>query len=154
MTPKESLHYIIENVYLPRIAERLKKEGLISSYDKKQFSIPSFDKEIKFIKITPDLVLHRPNGDKILVEVANPEDPKRFVGELVYPAILKKDEQIRASLVFVIGDIKKHGRSLTQRHIMSEMLGRYSSRFVSYPDNEDAVYRWLKGFIVKVCETN
>lgn len=154
MTPKENLHYIIENDILPRIAERLKKEGLISSYDKKQFNIPSHDKEVKPITITPDLVLHHPNGDKILVEVANPEDPKRFVGELVYPAILKKYEQIRASLVFVIGDIKRHGKRLTYRHIMSEMLGKYSSCFVSYPHNEDAVYRWLKSFIVKVCDTN
>jgi hypothetical protein len=154
MTPKKSLHYIIEHDVLPRIAERLKKEGFISSYDKEHFNIPSFDEEAKPVNIIPDLVLHHPNGDKILVEVANPENPKRFVGELVYPAILKKDEQIRASLVFVIGDIKKHGRSLTRRYIMSEMLGKYSSCFVSYPNNEDAVYGWLKHFILKVCETN
>src|SRR5690606_18039782 len=121
-----------------------------SSYDKKGFDIPSFDKEVKSVNITPDLVLHLPNGDKILVEVANPKDPKRFVGELVYPAILKKHGQIRASLVFVIGDIKKHGRSLNLRLLVSEILGSYSSRFVSYPHNEEAVYGSLKDFLLKV----
>jgi len=152
MTRKECLHYKIEHVILPRIAERLKKEGLISSYDKKQFNIPSFDKEVKCVTITPDAVFYCPNGDKILIEVANPEDPKRFVGEIVYPAILKKYGQIRASLVFVIGDIKKHSRSLTLRHIMSEMLGRYSSRFISYPSTKNSVYISLKDLITKTCK--
>jgi len=153
MTQNEkSLHYIIETEILPNVAERLKKEGLISSYDNERFIIPSFDKEVKSIEIRPDLVLHCPNDDKILVEVANPEDPKRFVGEIVYPAILKKDGQIRASLVFVIGDIKKHGRSLSQRHILSQMLGKYSSRFISYPSTKNSVYISLKDLITKTCK--
>ncbi len=156
MSPNEdlhgfrNLHEFIEKYVFPRIAKRLKKEGFISSYDKKDFEIPSFYKEAA-IEITPDLVLHHLNGDKILVEVANLEDPKRFIGEVVYPASLKKDRQIRASLVFVIGNIKRHSRSLTQRHIMSEMLGGYSSLFVSYPNNEDAAYNWVRNFIVRVC---
>jgi len=155
MPSNENLHYIIENDVLPRIARRLKKEGLILSYDKEQFNVASFDEEVKSMTITPDLVLHCSNGDKILVEVANPEDPKRLLGEIVYPAILRQDEQIQGSIVFVIGDRKKHSRSLTQRHIMSKMLGRYSSHFVSYPDNEDAVYGWLKKSTVNVCgQTN
>jgi hypothetical protein len=144
------LHDDIVDVILPRIAERLKKEGLISNYDKEQFEIPSFHEEVKGVTINPDLVLHHPNGDKILVEVANLKDPKRFVGEIVYPAILQKAQQIRASLVFVIGDTKKHGRSLNERIVISDMLGPYSSRIVSYPNDEDAAYRWLKDFIERL----
>lgn len=147
MPSKENLHYIIEHDVLPRIARRLKKEGLILSYDKEQFNVASFDEEVKSMTITPDLVLHCPNGDKILVEVANPRDPKRFLGEMVYPAILKHNDQIRASLVFVIGDIGKHGRILTERNILSKMLGSYSSRLVSYPHNEDSVYRSLENLL-------
>lgn len=153
MTPKEkSLHDIIENDILPRIAERLKKEGLISNYDKKEFNIPSFDKEVRSVTIKPDGVFYCLNGDKILVEVANPKDPKRFVGEIVYPAILKKHGQIRASLVFVIGDIKKHSRSLTLRYTLSQMLAKDSSRFISYPNTENSVYISLKDFITKTCK--
>lgn len=147
MTSKKSLHDIIVDDILPRVSRRLKREGLILGYDRKQFTMLSFHEEGKPMRITPDLVLYHPNGDKILVEVANPRDPKRFLGEMVYPAILKHNDQIRASLVFVIGDIGKHGRSLTERNILSKMLGSYSSRLVSYPHNEDSVYRSLENLL-------
>jgi len=144
---QEKEHDRIVKKVLPRIAEKLKEEGIISSHDTEQF------KKLKPVVINPDMVLHLPNGDKILVEVANLKEAKRFVGELVYPAILKKMNEIKASLVFVIGVRTRGARSIEFRRIISELLGQYSSCFVTYPDSEHAAYNWIKHFIKEACQT-
>ncbi len=150
--PQESEHNHIVKKVLPRIAEKLKEEGIISSHDTEQIDFPLFENN-KSLVIRPDRVLHLPNGDKVLVEVANQREPKRFVGEIVYPAILKKMNKIKASLVFVIGNRKSSGRSVKFRSMVSELVGKYSSCFVTYPDSEDAAYDWIKHFIKVACQT-
>jgi len=84
---RENLHDKIVGTILPNFAEKLKQEAVICSYDRKPFRISLFEDRPP-IKIVPDLVIHLPDGKKVLVEIANPRDPKRFLGEMVYPRIL------------------------------------------------------------------
>jgi len=79
---------------LPKIAERLKEERLIVNYKKereKEFKI-SIDHHLQLppIIIRPDLTLELCDERYVIVEVANAcRDPKRFVGEIMYPYLLK-----------------------------------------------------------------
>lgn len=90
---------------LRHVAERLKKEGVISDYNWKQFKIPStevIDLNYPTLRINPDLVLYVPEKGKILVEVANPRDAKRFIGEVIYPYILVHFERVAGAIVFAL----------------------------------------------------
>lgn len=138
-------HREIVDKILPRMAERLKREGLISAFDKKQFKIRLF-KESEPIRVNPDLVLHSPDGDKFLIEVANPEKPKRFIGEIIYPQILGNFKEIKAFFMFVLEPQKR--RSLTQITLFHQIFRKQTrSRFVSWPDDREVAYRWLREFI-------
>jgi len=98
-----SLHEKIAGEILPQCAERLKREGVISAYyvDTKQFEIfPIKDSEP--VTIRPDLVLCLADKRKVAVEVANPRDPKRFVGELISPHFLVSSKKVDAAIVFVL----------------------------------------------------
>src|SRR4030066_561744 len=108
------LHGTIVYEILPRLAEKLKQEGLISHYDRTQENIEIL-KDFPKIRINPDLILHTSNGKKILVEVANPKDPKRFIGEVIYPKMLLYRKKIMADLIFVLNPQEqgeRHWRSL------------------------------------------
>jgi hypothetical protein len=155
VTRKESLHHTIVNKILPRIAKKLKQEGSISDSNRKQFKIPVLE-ELEPFTITPDRVLQLPDGKKVLVEVANPTDPKRFIGELVYPKILTERKEIQAFFMFVLNpeDRRKHTRSLTQTMIVSQLIGKYRYRLVTWPNDEEAAYKWLKDFITGLCKPN
>jgi len=85
---KSDSHSEIVTKVLPSLAEKLRGEGVISSYDRRPFMIQLFDDKPAF-RINPDLVLYMPDERKVLIEVANPRDPKRFIGELLYPQILR-----------------------------------------------------------------
>jgi len=85
---KSDSHSEIVTKVLPSLAEKLRGEGVISSYDRRPFRIQLFDDTPAF-RINPDLVLYMPDERKVLIEVANPRDPKRFIGELLYPQILR-----------------------------------------------------------------
>jgi len=142
------LHGIIVYEILPRLAEKLKREGLISDYDRKQEKI-EISKDFPEIRINPDLILHTSNGKKILVEVANPKDPKRFIGEVIYPKMLLWRKKITAAIVFVLNpqEQKTHERSLSQTHMLDEFLNMpKGSKGVTWP-GEDAAYNQLKAFI-------
>jgi uncharacterized protein YlzI (FlbEa/FlbD family) len=150
------LHGIIVYKILPWLAEKLKREGLISDYDRKQEKI-KISKDFPEIWMNPDLILHMSNGKKILVEVANPEDPKRFIGELVYPKMLLWRKKITAAMVFVLKPQEQetpkkrdlHTRSLAQIHMLYESLNMpKGSKIVTWP-GEDAAYGWLKAFCSK-----
>ena len=139
-------HGKIVGEILPRFAEKLKKESVISAYDRHPFKIP-FVESWPSIKIIPDLVIHLPNGEKVLVEIANPKDPKRFVGEIVYPQILGYYKEIVAAIVFVLHPQKRkvHTRSMIQRMALAQFLRKQIPSVVaSWPANEDVAYRNLK----------
>jgi len=141
------LHKKIVDEILPRLAEKLKQEGIISDYNRRQEKIPF--ETLPEIKINPDLVLDLPNRKKIIIEVANPKDPKRFIGELIYPKILIYYERITAAMVFVLNpqEQKRHKRSLSEDIALHESLRMpKGSRTVTWP-GEDAAYGWLKHFV-------
>jgi uncharacterized protein YlzI (FlbEa/FlbD family) len=123
---------------------------MILDYGDKQEEIP-ISKDLPEIIIRPDLVLHMPNGKKILVEVANPRDPKRFIGEIIYPKILLYHKKITAALVFVLDpEEQETQRSLSQILVLDKFLRMpKGSRVVSWP-GEDAAYNILKAFITTI----
>jgi hypothetical protein len=92
-----------------------------------------------------------PNGKKILVEVANPKDPKRFLGEVIYPKMLLCRKKITADLVFILNPQEKgetHTRSLSEIQVLYEFLTMpKGSRRVTWPTEEDEAYRMLKDFV-------
>lgn len=100
MSPR-GLHSKIVYEILPKVAERLEKEGVISAYDRKQFRIPLV-KGLPEIRINPDLVVYLLDNRKVVVEITNPGKPKRFIGELVYPHFLSYFKGIEAAIVFVL----------------------------------------------------
>jgi hypothetical protein len=155
-----SLHYKIVYEILPRIAKNLKEGGLISDYDRKQEKVKIFKDSDPF-RMNPDLILHMSDGKKILIEVASQKDPKRFIGELIYPKIILWRKNITAALIFVLqpkrkipkGKKRQLGivRSLSQIHILYEFLQMpKGSKIVSW-SNEDAAYRAMKDFAERFC---
>jgi hypothetical protein len=123
---------------------KLKKKGIISDHDNEQIKIENLLK----IRINPDRILHLSNGKNILVEVVNPKEPKRFIGELVYAKILIHFQRITAALFFVLYPEKQgtHERSLSQIRALSFLHLPKGSRIVTWSD-EDEVYRALKNFV-------
>jgi uncharacterized protein YlzI (FlbEa/FlbD family) len=140
----KDLHRKIVDEILPRLASKLKKEGIILDHDNEQIKIKNLPK----IRINPDRILHLSNGKNILVEIVNPEESKRFIGELVYAKILIQFQRITAALFLVLNPEKqgRHERSLSQIHALSFLHLPKGSRIVTCPDEEDRVYRTLKAF--------
>jgi hypothetical protein len=141
---QDSHKKIVEEI-LPRLAEKLKQEGIILDHDNKQIKI----KNLPEIRINPDRILHLSNGKNILVEVVNPKEAKRFIGELVYAKILIHFQRITAALFFVLNPENqgRHERSLSQIHALSFLRLPKGSRTVTWPSEEDKAYRTLKDFV-------
>jgi len=149
VSKKGDLHKAIVNRVLPCFAEKLKKEGVISAYDRQPF-IFRWSEDWPSVRIDPDLVLHLPDGKKILVEVANPRDPKRFIGESVYPYLLGHFKRISAAIVFVlhIHYERAHSRSFVQKTILSAILKtQMKSITISWSRNEEVNYKNLKSLL-------
>lgn len=152
----KSLHYTIVYEILPRLAKKLKQDGLISDYDRKQEKIVMFS-DSSPIRMNPDLILHTSNGKKILVEVASQKDPKRFIGELIYPKIILWRKNITAALIFVLQPKERETpkrrklgvvRSLSQIHILHEFLGMpKGSMIVTWPGEDVVAYETMKRFV-------
>lgn len=125
---------------------RLKQEGIILDHDNKQIKI----KNLPEIRINPDRILHLSNGKDILVEVVNPEKPKRFIGELIYAKMLIHYKKIVAAMFFVLNPEEQgaHKRSLSQIHALSFLRLPKGSRTVTWP-GEDGAYESLKHFVGK-----
>jgi hypothetical protein len=142
----EDLHKKIVGEILPRLAARLKKEGIISDHDNKQIKLENLPK----FKIKPDHILHLSNGKKILVEVVNPDESKRFIGELEYAKILIHFQKITAALFFVLYPENqwRQERSLDQIHALSFLCLPKGSRKVTW-SSEEAAYGHLKYFVAK-----
>lgn len=79
----KSVHDSIVEKTLPRFAENLKREGVISDYTREVLRVKgvALPKERKFT-IKPDLLMILPDAKRFLVEIVNPKDPKRLMGEL------------------------------------------------------------------------
>ncbi len=99
----DSLHETIVAKTLPRFVERLKKERLVSDYNRDSFhvEIKHFN-ETHMFNIKPDLVLVLPDKAKFLIEVVNPRDPKRLLGEIVYLQILGSRRLIDNGIIFLL----------------------------------------------------
>lgn len=143
----ESLHKKIVDEILPRLAEKLKQEETILDHNNEQIKI----KKLLGIKINPDRILHLSNGKNILVEVVNPEEPKRYIGELIYAKILIHYKKVIAAMFFVLYPQQRgtHRRSLSQVHALSFLRLPKGSRIVTWP-SEDAAYNILKAFITSI----
>jgi hypothetical protein len=144
---QENSHERIVRTILPDFAEKLKKEAVICSYDRKPFTISPF-KDAHPIKIIPDLVVHLADGKDVLVEVANPRDPKRFVGEIVYPQFLEHYKRISGVIFFVLINKKQekiHARGFYQKMLLSQIFGRQvHTIMVSWSPDVPDDYRNLK----------
>lgn len=141
-----SLHDKIVREILPNFAERLKKESVISAYDRHPFKIPLVENRPP-IRIIPDLVMYLPNGEKVLVEIANPRESKRFVGEIVYPYILGYYKKIAKAIIFVLHDRehqKIHDRAFALKTMLNEIFGGASTFMASWPPDEITAYHNLK----------
>jgi hypothetical protein len=145
---RESHDKIVEEIQL--IAEKLKQEGIISDHDNKQKKI-KISKDLAEIRIKPDRILHLSNGNNILVEVVNPEEPKRFIGELIYAKILIHYNKIEAAMFFVLypQEHRTHRRSLSQIHALSFLRLPKGSRTVTWAGENEA-YRSLKDFVERL----
>lgn len=74
---KKSMHQDIVEATLPRFAKNLKREGIISDYNRKSFRLEGVTLIRKHtFKIRPDLLLILPDRKRFLVEIVNPKDPK------------------------------------------------------------------------------
>jgi hypothetical protein len=140
----EDLHKKIVCDILPRLAEKLKQEGIILGHDKKQIEI----EDLLGIRINPDRILHLSNGKNILVEVVNPQNPKRFIGELMYAKIRIHYKKIIAATFFVLypEEHGTHRRSLSQIQPLSFLRLPKGSRIITWP-GEDSAYRALRDFV-------
>lgn len=102
---KKIPHKRIVDDILPQCAQKLKRDKVISGWDrhrKVKFRIQIGDSEPA--TIIPDLLVYLDSRRKrrVLVEVANPKDPKRYVGEMIYPHLLGSLREIEAAIILVL----------------------------------------------------
>lgn len=146
-----NLHDKIVKEVLPRFVERLKAEGIDFTDDRKSFTIYTAE-DLPPITIYPDLILHMGGGQKILIEVANPKDPKRFMGELVFPHILGYCKKIDAAIIFVLHFAKKQRsqiRSMVQVVQLYQFLESQTRVMtMSWAEEEEINYHNLKTALV------
>jgi hypothetical protein len=152
----KGLHGEIVEKILPQFANALKKDGIISSYDRKTFKMPiSEDVDTHYLpplKIKPDCVLHLPDQRKVLVEIANPKDPKRFVGELIYAQLLGYHKEIDAVVIFVLQfpkDDKRPMRCIELRMALYDICEKQThTHIITWNDsNREENYHNLKYFL-------
>ena len=144
------MHVHVVGKILPDFAERLKVEKVVSDYNRRPFMIRLFE-EFPAIRILPDLVLVMPDGERVLVEVANPRDPKRFIGELVYPRLLSHCQLISAAVFFILSPSKQtqvDKRVLSQSWVAADII-KAKTVFIAYPwvESEDINFNNLKSFL-------
>lgn len=145
---QDNLHGKIVNEVLPHVANMLQREGEILSYGNELLKVPLSADLPQFV-VKPDLVLCLRSGKKLLVEVANPKDPKRFVGELVYLQLLGYYKLVVAAMVFVLPYEKQYEGIHTTRIFQTAPIKKIISRqipcpVISWPHREEAVYSDLK----------
>lgn len=152
---KRRLHQEIVEEILPRFAERLQQEGVISRYNRRSFAIESWESYPPFV-IKPDIVLVLPEEKRFLVEVVNPRDPKRLMGELVCAQLLGFHNLIDAVIVFFLPLGPEHvnapakGVRLFQagKIITDVIKSKTPTIIMSWSTREDFSYTNLKNFIL------
>lgn len=142
-------HDRIVKDYLPIFAQKLIQEGIIARSDRKPFEFVHMD-EMPSFQIRPDRVLYLHDGRIVLVEVANPRDPKRFMGEIVYPRILIQKDEIYSAFFFILkgrNDLQMK-RSMVQSWTLADIiqLNRPCFLAISWSDVETA-YLNLRDFL-------
>ena len=140
------LHGKIVKEILPRFAEKLKNDKLIIGYDCHPFSF-SLIKGQPPITVLPDLVVYLPNNEKALIEIANPRDPKRFLGEIVYPQFLFYHKKISKCIIFVLHSVeqqKVHDRGFDQNMMLHQIFREQGPVILQSWSNEDTAYHNLK----------
>lgn len=143
---RKNLHDEIVKNILPRFAEKLKAEGLISKHNRALFTIKLF-KDWEAIRIRPDRLLHLQDGRRVLVEIVNPKDPKRFIGEIIYAHMLKHCNTIFGAVFFVLPHKHEsiHKRMLGQHWALSDIMKTSSNSVtIKWSDSEDINYKNLK----------
>jgi len=153
---ERSLHDKIIYDILPRFAEKLKQEEMISSYDREPFKI-QLKKEIMPdlppLEIKPDCILYLPNGNRFLVEVVNPKDPKRFMGEIKFIHLLSEHKLIESAFLYVLPYKKKYKGVHAKRTSQAGMITldhKGNMKFqvlVSWAGDEDIDYFNLKSMV-------
>ncbi len=147
VSKQDRSHGKIVKEILPSFAEKLKEEAVISAYDHHPFKIPLVEGWPP-ITIVPDLVFHLPNGEKVLVEIVNPRDPKRFLGEIVYPHLLRHHKKIAKAIIFVIHDLEQqeiHDRGFGQIMLLNLVLEKLAvGTIASWPWDNETAYHNLK----------
>jgi hypothetical protein len=154
---EQNVHYKTVYEILPEFAEKLKQEGVISDWDRKQFKI-ELVKAWEPIRVNPDLVLHVPDRGKVVVEIVNPSKTKRFIGELVYPHILGNLRKIKAVVFLVLHSKgRRSTRAITQQISLDRFLKKTIPDNVSYlrvsdlekiDRNRDQIYRVFRNIII------
>jgi hypothetical protein len=144
-----SLHDKITNNFLPEFAKQLQIEGVISYSDRKPFEFSAMD-DLPHFEIRPDRVLYLLHGEKILVEIVNPRDPKRLMGEITYPQILIQKELISAAFFFIIGSgkqAKNQHRSLIEKWMLSDIIESKKPCWMMSWSSYETSYLNLKAFL-------
>jgi hypothetical protein len=156
---RKSLHSEVVEVILPRFAENLKKEGIISDYNRKSFGVEGATLLKKHtFSIRPDLLLVLPDAKRFLVEIVNPKDPKRFLGEIACVQLLGLQKLIDAAIIFILPLGPEHpsapekGVRLSLATLATGLDQVISSKIpgtvISWSTNQDFSYSNLKGFIL------
>jgi len=159
MSKQRSAHQDVVEVTLPRFAENLKKEGVILDYNRKSFKVEGVTLLRKHtFNIRPDLLLILPDKKRFLVEVVNPKDPKRFMGEIACVQLLGSQKLIDAAIVFILPLGPEH-RNAPKKGVRLSLAAaitglpqvihsRIPSSIVSWSTEEDFSYANLRRFIL------
>lgn len=143
---------LVEEV-LPGMAEDLQREGMISAFTRHpSFKIPigTISNQKFAMPIHSDGQFTLPDGTKIVVEVVNPIDPKRLLGEYFYAAILRDyHPEVAGTLMLIMVSSGKHENRYAQRQLL---FGKFSGFLSSRPriyaagwmGNYEERYRTLK----------
>lgn len=140
----ESAHHKTVYKDLPKVAGKLKEEGLISGWDREQLKIELEGWNPFTVK--PDLILHVPGRRKLLVEIINPDDPKRYIGEILYAHILGSFQKIGAAVFLILSGTKGERATFQQILLNNLSIRKTISHFPIYLDftNKETVYMVLK----------
>lgn len=103
------------------------------------------------VRVNPDLVFYVPDRGKVVVEIVNPEKPKRFIGEIVYPHILGSLGLIGGAIFFVLPSprTRKSERAMAQEMSLHRFLKKTVPDIAIYLNgNPEEVYRIFRLSII------
>lgn len=146
---KKSRHQLLVDETLPRFAEDLQREGIITSYHRNRFDVDTFKCFTPF-KIRPDLVVVLADGRQFLVEIVPQRDIKRFLGELTCIQFLGRERTADAAIIFLLpknrnSKVPAMGvRLLPSRKVSAILPQKTPSMVFLWSSREDFTYNNLK----------